>query len=141
VNVVNSGPRMEESPLPEGCDGTDVSWHGSRPECQGVCAASNTRTDATGDDHTEQDEDEFNARIGGYGYDDYDDTSTENMPDDRSRKFMIVILGNKTTAGCVIRADVQVYALHQEHAEVLGEVLISSMTIGNGQVDSVYELI
>lgn len=116
MNVINGGYRMEDIPLPEGCDGTDVSWHGSRPECQGVCAASSAPA----------------------GYDDYDLNSAENAPAGL-RKFMIVILGNGTAAGSVVRADVQVYALHLDHAETLGEWLIAVMG-GSGQLDSVCEL-
>jgi hypothetical protein len=104
----------ERIPLPEGCDGTDVSWHGSRPECQGTCGRTT--------------------------YDDYDSNSTENMPEDRSRKFMVVILGNATAAGAIIQIDAQVYAHHMEQAVMIADTMIVQMGMVGASVDSVYEL-
>ena len=73
-------------------------------------------------------------------YDDYDANSTDNMPDDRSRKFMIVINGNATAAGAIIRVDAQIYALHQDHAEMIAETIVSELGLAGGVIDSVYEL-
>lgn len=77
----------EGIPLPEGCDGTDVSWHGSRPECQGTCGRTT--------------------------YDDYDANSTENAPEQLTNWFIGLI----ETDGPVIKADLVVKCRDQEHAE------------------------
>jgi hypothetical protein len=61
---------------------------------------------------------------------------TENAP----KRFMIVIVGNGTSSGEIIKADIVVFALHQEHAEFIADALL--LYIGanySGRVDSVSE--
>lgn len=96
--------------IPEGCDGTDVSWHGSRPECQGTCSAASSPA----------------------SYDDYDANSAENLPE-TTQNYMVVLIG---MTGFLVKADIVIMARDEEHAEALATGI--AVACGGATVDSVY---
>jgi hypothetical protein len=102
--------------IPDGCDGSDVSWHGSRPECQGMCNPA------------------IKVDLLTASYEDYDANSAENLPE-VTGDYMIVLVG---MSGFLIKADIVITARDQDHAEALAEGIATAC--GGATVDSVYEV-